>query len=323
MKAGLYHPACRHGSGTYYPELAEVAQEIFGDQANKKAEVAHAENQVQKFKRLSAGCLEPQLKAKYDARLAEWEEILKSSQGRLTAAQGSGTIQVGGTKQPATPQLTPKQAAINRLQAEHDIQFRDSKKYPMDEGLLTDCVDWLDGFSAKYPSLSGKNPVALPEIVCAPPSKMKNAVGMYSYYPGAPKAVDIKLNGQYHTDAKSFQQYVDASVKSGWYPANATLHKTLVHEYGHHVGNSMRWVSQNPNWQKEFLEECLEDYRKANPAFTGRTYASTSDLVSRYGASDWGELFAESFAEYYGGQNPREFAQIFGTKLDTALKGVK
>jgi hypothetical protein len=117
MKAGLYHPACRHGSGTYYPELAEVAQEIFGDQANEKAEVAHAENQVQKFKRLSAGCLEPQLKAKYDARLAEWEEILKSSQGRLTAAQGSGTIAKPLIK--AAPVASPK--AIQQRTGKSDV----------------------------------------------------------------------------------------------------------------------------------------------------------------------------------------------------------
>jgi hypothetical protein len=86
-------PACGTGIGwsNYDPTSAqiakEVAQEIFGDQANEKAEVAHAENQVQKFKRLSAGCLEPQLKAKYDARLAEWEEILKSAKIKLNGAR--------------------------------------------------------------------------------------------------------------------------------------------------------------------------------------------------------------------------------------------
>ena len=45
--------------------------------------------------------------------------------------------------------------------------------------------------------------------------------------------------------------------------------------------------------------------------------------VLRYGATSESELFAEAFAEYFGGQNPREFAKIFGRKLDALLKGVK
>ena len=45
--------------------------------------------------------------------------------------------------------------------------------------------------------------------------------------------------------------------------------------------------------------------------------------VSDYGASKIEELFAETFAEYFGGKNPREFAVIFGEKLDKILKEVK
>ena len=47
------------------------------------------------------------------------------------------------------------------------------------------------------------------------------------------------------------------------------------------------------------------------------------DYVSRYGAKSESELFAEAFAEYFGGENPREFAKIFGKKLDAILKEVK
>ena len=45
--------------------------------------------------------------------------------------------------------------------------------------------------------------------------------------------------------------------------------------------------------------------------------------VSTYGATSESELFAEAFAEYFGGENPREFAKILGKKLDGLLKGVK
>ncbi len=46
-------------------------------------------------------------------------------------------------------------------------------------------------------------------------------------------------------------------------------------------------------------------------------------MVSSYGASSESELFAEAFAEYFGGRNPREFATIFGRKLEEKLRGVK
>ena len=35
------------------------------------------------------------------------------------------------------------------------------------------------------------------------------------------------------------------------------------------------------------------------------------------------ECFAETFAEYFGGENPRDFAKIFGKKLDTWLKNAE
>ena len=95
MEKGLYHPNCRHGSGTYYPELDEVAQEVFGDNAKEKAAVAHAEHQVQKFKRLVAGSIDPHTKAKLEKRLKEWGGILKTAQNRLTSKTGSDTIQAG------------------------------------------------------------------------------------------------------------------------------------------------------------------------------------------------------------------------------------
>ena len=47
------------------------------------------------------------------------------------------------------------------------------------------------------------------------------------------------------------------------------------------------------------------------------------EILSEYGTTSESECFAEAFAEFYGGENPREFAIIFGKKLDVLLKGVK
>ncbi len=216
-----------------------------------------------------------------------------------------------------------KKTAISRLQSEYGMQFHDSKKYAIDDGLLADCVGWLDSFKSQYGGFMQKNPCKIPIIDNKAPSKMKNAVGYYRYYTNNAGVVELALNGQYHSDVNAFQKYVEQCVKSKWYPANATIHKTFVHEFGHHVSNSMRWVTGNKNWQHEFIQECINDFKKVEPNYTWNTFVGMGDYVSRYGAKSESELFAEAFAEYFGGENPREFAKIFGRKLDALLKGVK
>lgn len=216
-----------------------------------------------------------------------------------------------------------KKTAIDRLQSGYGIQFHDSKKYPINEGLLSDCVGWLDSFNSQYDGFMKRNPCKIPVIDNKAPSKMKNTVGYYSHYVNNSGVVELALDGQYHSDTAAFQKYVEQCVKKKWYPENATIHKTFVHEFGHHVSNSMRWITENPNWEHEFIQECIVDFKKVEPNYTWNTYVGMKDYVSEYGARNESELFAEAFAEYFGGENPREFAKIFGKKLDKLLKGVK
>ena len=92
MDAGLYHPRCRHGNGTYYPELGEALQEL-EQEAGQPLGLAHAENQVHRYRRLVAGTLDPKTKAKYQAKLERWEKTLAEEQQKgLTQGVGNATI---------------------------------------------------------------------------------------------------------------------------------------------------------------------------------------------------------------------------------------
>ncbi len=74
MAKGLYHPRCRHGSATYFPELDDkIEEKPIKDNSAAKAEKAHAENMVQKYKRLSEGSLCPENVEMYQAKLEEWQ----------------------------------------------------------------------------------------------------------------------------------------------------------------------------------------------------------------------------------------------------------
>ncbi len=76
MQLGLFHPRCRHGLGTYYPELEGLnGYETEDNRLNDYGEhnEAHIDNMIQKYKRFVVGCLDPENVSKYRERLDYWE----------------------------------------------------------------------------------------------------------------------------------------------------------------------------------------------------------------------------------------------------------
>lgn len=218
---------------------------------------------------------------------------------------------------------TTKKEAIKAMEDKYGIKFSDSRKYPLDEGLACDMVSWMDAFAQEYPVFTEKNPVKLPAISCKTASSMKGKLGCFTYYTSSRSPVEIALNGAYHSDLSVYEEYIKRSVQSKWSVANATTHKTIVHEYGHYVSNAMTKISGDNRWEWNFIQECVDEYKKEHPEYQKRTYIGLKEILSEYGTTSESECFAEAFAEFYGGENPREFATIFGKKLDALLKGVK
>lgn len=217
-----------------------------------------------------------------------------------------------------------KDEAIKRLRSEYNIDFIDSRKYPIDEELLGDCVGWLDSFKSHYPQFFKKDPNPIPVLENKAASKMGDALGYYSYY-GNDRVICIALNGKYFSDPVYFQSKIDGSVARGWHVQNATLHQTFVHEFGHHVSHSMEQIKRSRSWEYYFISDCIKEFKKTLPA----SEQALSDkgivakYVSRYGSTSESETFAEAFSEYFGGKKPREFAKIFGKKLIKELGGIK
>ncbi|MCD3211809.1 minor capsid protein [Clostridium botulinum C/D] len=216
-------------------------------------------------------------------------------------------------------QFIDKKEISMHLMDNYNIKFSDSRKYPIHKDLLQDSIHWLDKFHNCFRGFKEIDPVKLPAF------KIKagiDSVGYYSYYPNKPEAVELVLNGLYFTDKNSNMKYIDSCIKSRWTVENAKGHKTFVHEYGHHVADSLKWLDKEDNklsqdWCKEFIDSVMEDYSKKH----GKNieFKDISTLVSRYGGTKPVEAFAETFAEYFGGESPREFAQIFGEKVEERL----
>lgn len=214
-----------------------------------------------------------------------------------------------------------KSEAINRLKNTYGIEFEESKKYPIEEKLLSNCITWLDSFSENYPNFIEKNPCKIPKLSIKAPSKMKEAVGYYSYYTKSNRVEELALNGKYHSNLKTFEEYLKKCQEYNWYPKNAKIYKTFIHEYGHHISNSLKHITGVETWQDDFIIECIDEFNtKLKKSIS--SFQDMGEYVSGYAATSNSELFAESFAEYFGGENPREFAKIFGIKLIKILKGV-
>ena len=217
-------------------------------------------------------------------------------------------------------QFSSKKEIADYLNNEYNLRFSDSRKYPIHKDILQDSVNWLDKFNSYFEGFKDINPVELPLFKIKPDI---NPVGYYSYYTNKPGAVELVLNGLYFTDKGYNMKYIEDCIKSKWTVSNAKGHKTFVHEYGHHVANSLKWLDiksglyKGTDWYKDFMNEVIHDYN--NKYNKNISFKDTAQLVSRYGGTKPGEAFAEAFAEYFGGENPRDFAKVFGAKVENKL----
>ena len=211
-----------------------------------------------------------------------------------------------------------KNEAIKRLKAQYGIDFSDSRKYPIDEGILGDCVGWLDSFDSNHPQFLKKTPCRIPIIENNPPSKMGNSLGYYSYWPSTSRVKCIALNGKYFSDPVYFQSRINACTQDRWHVQNATLHHTFVHEFGHYVAHSMEQITRKTAWEHHFVVSCINEFKRTLPA--SEQELSGAKIVAKYVSMYGSTSESETFAEYFGGKKPREFAKIFGKNLINMIK---
>lgn len=215
-----------------------------------------------------------------------------------------------------------KKEIKNYLKDNYNIKFSDSTKYPINKDILQDSVNWLDKFHGYFKGFKEINPVELPTFKIKA-SANSRSVGYYSYYVNKPKAEELVLNAMYFTDKEYASNYVKQCIESKWTVANAQPNKTFVHEYGHHIADSLKWLDKSEgivsnNWCKDFIKETIKEYNSIYNKDI--TFKDVGTLVSRYGGSKPEEAFAEAFAEYFGGENPRKFAKTFGEKVEKKIK---
>lgn len=200
------------------------------------------------------------------------------------------------------------------------IKMSDSKKYPMDESLAKACAKWHSKFTKNFDVFDQNILNKLPTIRNVAPSSLPyGTLGQFSYYTMG-KVDCIKLNSGLFSTYDYARKTAESSALSGWHSGKSPLH-TFIHEYGHYVSHSMEGYEKG--FEHKIIQEAIEEYKKAHSDYTYTTYIGLKDALSKYGTTNEAECFAEAFAEYFGEDEPREFATIFGHLLEKAMKGVK
>jgi SPP1 gp7 family putative phage head morphogenesis protein len=202
------------------------------------------------------------------------------------------------------------------------IHISDSKKYPMDAELSKGMATWHSKFTKNFADFDAVIKSKLPYIKNVAPSSLPgNRLGDFTYYTGSGKVVGIRLNSGLHSTLDYASKVAEKSFESHWHSGKNPLH-TIIHEYGHYVSHSMSMLTKS-SFEHDIIQEALQEYKKLHPEYEYETYIGLKDALSRYGSTKEAECFAEAFAEYFGEDEPREFATIFGHLLEQKMKGVK
>lgn len=228
-----------------------------------------------------------------------------------------------GQNAPTEPEIKTKQEALDYFAAA-GMPIKDGKKYKMDEEMAVGYANWHVGFSKQFQEFTEMARTAkshLPIIEHVAPSKIgKYTLGQFSYRTSG-ESLGIKLNGGSLHSFELAKSGSESSKASGWHSTGSPFH-TFIHEYGHYVSHSMHENVAN-TFEHDIIRESVQEFKKNHPEYTRNTYVGLKDDLSRYGSTSEAECFAEAFAEYFGSDEPREFARIFGKKLEKALRAVK
>ena len=81
MEEGLMHPNCRHNLSTYFPGITTLPKVPDEEKAlqnyKREQQQRHIERQIRKYKRLAEGSIDEENRKKYNAKVREWQGIMR------------------------------------------------------------------------------------------------------------------------------------------------------------------------------------------------------------------------------------------------------
>lgn len=231
MTEGLFHPRCRHGLGTHYPELEDIVhydteENRVNEYGTEKLNQAHIENMIQKYKRLVTGSIDPANIAKYQARLDEWEN--KKAQLRIANSGNSGII---------------KENAIISSTDFTNLSQIISNRY----GVTLDSEIFNLNFEGVRGAMVGVDSVVedFPDVGRFIKKIETDSSGVMSC-----SGDSITFNPQYFRDITNLKNECIKQSQNKWWIPNSSIESIGAHEAGHGVEWTL--IQANPTYSYDF-----------------------------------------------------------------------
>ncbi|MCD0452024.1 hypothetical protein LO762_22935 [Actinocorallia sp. API 0066] len=227
--------------------------------------------------------------------------------------------------------VSPALAAAERAAQQVAERFGvvvDFRSHPVDPGNAAAFARALENLADDYPGvlkdIDAIKVVSLDGWRAAVPHAGENLQGATLLAPqgGFPRGIYLlqhKFGDKAVTDMRAQQSH-----ESGWssVPEGLTARATLVHEFGHLLGER---IMADPVLRHQLARELREvgvhvDPDGFNPSIPHGQMKVRTEL-SGYGAHNGAEMLAEAFAEWRLSPDPRPIATAVGSFIDQHFKG--
>lgn len=314
MAEGLFHPNCRHGSGTFFEGISEAPPLVDSTEAEAKYEKEqqqrYNERKIREWKRKANGSMDEGNRRKAEAKVREWQakqrQLLDENDWLRRKYEREGTKGIGLEKKLPKPEAPKKYTLADCT--------REVKEMPKPSGTSVraetfkarvfttpDGVEFVfkSGMDRSQQMMRPEEAIELwqkvPENIRKKAPKRVEFVDYYNPQDSYWRQVYKDFNHSYATgggDEITFYRY-DHSHDPDW------VVRTYCHESGHYIDRQL----YDP------LNGRLSDSPKWSEAMAKDKTLSSLDSPTTYGANAPAEDFAESIAEY--ASNKDEFTKLF------------
>lgn len=154
------------------------------------------------------------------------------------------------------------------------------------------------------------------------PKPIEGTTWAESAPPGWGNQAGIAFNEKHAKNYAKLAAGTKHTVEIGWHPVGTETPASIItHEFGHQVDEILK-----AHGKRGWVNTMFKDMQMQALA-TQKGTVAYHDLLSRYGATNSADFFAEAFAEYLHNPSPRPIAAEVGRRLEEALaeirKGVK
>lgn len=339
----LFHPNCKHTMSTFFESINDVPEPMLesetGDEYKKAQRDAEINRNIQKYTRLKEGSLDPQNIATYGAKLNEWKEKARDSEGQYYMDKISASINTANeVATDAIAKSYEERRIANSLTLTPADEIKGTSSLGadftgMDSQLASDAANQFAALSQKYSTSCNRIEVGnLEGAISAPAGTTMNA---------ATASSTITFNKSVVNDYDKYMDRMKKAVDNGQFPEipESEYGKYVVtHEFAHALmeteGKLKNYVALDTSdisaarkdilsLHKQYKEEMsnLElqfrsAEKKAMETFDQVDWDRSIEVqkqidalkISKYADMSADEFMAEAFAEAELSPTPSEYA---------------